>query len=197
MTLVVNPSSEIQSVEDFVNAAKENPGVLTVGLTGVGHTSHMGALLFSSLTDIELTYVPFGGGAPARTAILGNHVSTAFLNVSELASAHADGTAKMLAVSSPERSELAPNVPTFRELGYDFTFQSVSGIAAPAGVPEDIMAELAGAFEEAAQDPEYLQILKERNIENGYLSRADFTQRLKELDAEMAELWATHPWVTQ
>lgn len=195
MTLVVNAKSDIHSVKEFVDAAKAHPGVLTVGLTGVGHTSHMGALLFSSIADFKVTYVPFGGGAAARTAILGNHVSVAMLNVGEMAPSHKAGKVRMLAVSSPERDELAPDVPTFKELGYDFSFQSQTGFGAPAGIPDDIVAKLCDAFEKAAQEPEYLALVKKRNFGNGYMSHADYVKAVAEMDDVLAQLWKKNPWV--
>lgn len=194
LCLVVHADSEYTSLEQFLEDAKANPGVLTLGVTGVGHPSHITALMFQDLAGYEANYVPFNGGGPARTALLGKHITLGMLNASELLTAHQEGQVRILAVSSTERVPYIPEVPTFQELGYDIVFHSMSGFGAPKGLPEDVLATLVDAFEQASQDPEYLAAADERQVQLGYLSHAEYVETLADANARLAELWQTHPW---
>lgn len=192
--LVVHADSEITSLAQFVEQAKANPGVMTLGLTGVGHPSHITALMFQELAGYEANYVPFNGGGPARTALLGKHITLGVLNASELLTSHQEGLVRMLAVSSTERLSYVPDVPTFRELGYDVVFNSMSGFGAPKGLPDDVLAKLVDAFEKASVDPEYIKVAEERQMQLGYLPHAEYVATLTDSNKRLAEIWKTHPW---
>jgi tripartite-type tricarboxylate transporter receptor subunit TctC len=192
--LVVHADSEFTSLPQFVEAAKANPGVLTLGVTGVGHPSHIAALMFQDAAGFEASYVPFNGGGPARTALLGKHITLGMLNASELLTAHQQGQVRMLAMASDERLPFVPEVPTFRELGYDVVFGSMSGFGGPKGIPEDALGKLVDAFEKASLDPEYLKIAEERQIQLGYIPHQEYVETLARSNERLAEIWKTHPW---
>jgi tripartite-type tricarboxylate transporter receptor subunit TctC len=192
LALTVNASSPITSVEEFVETAKANP--LVVGVTGVGHPSHISALLFEKLADVDLNYVPFNGGGPARIAMLGNHVTYGFMNVSEIFQDHRSGDLRILATTGAQRSRFLPDVPTFTELGYDLVFSSLSGYGAPAGLPADVKATLVDAFSKALNDPEYLKTAEEREISTEPLTADDYAAALERGNADLKALWETTPW---
>ena len=192
IVLTANPSSDIKSVEDFLAAAKEKP--IVVGVTGVGHPSQLSAILFEQLTGVDLNFVPFNGGGPARVAMLGNHVTLGFMNEVEIFGDHRKGDLNMIASTGSQRSTLSPDVPTFKELGYDLEFSLMSGFGAPAGLPDDIEAKLTKAFEDALKDPEYLAAAKDRELSTEPLSQADFATALERGNKYLGELWEISPW---
>jgi len=194
IVLVVHPSSPIRSVADFLQFARTAPGGPTIGLTGIGHTGHMGALLLQGLGDYRAEYVPYNGGGPAATALIAGHYQIGMLNTLELVEAHRAGQVRMIALASAERSPLVPNVPTFRESGFDFVFESLTGFAMPQGIPAPVQARLVEAFESAAQDPEYLRIAQQREIIPAYVNHRDYPAYIARAVGQLEQVWRQHPW---
>lgn len=192
LALTVHKSSPIKSAREFVELAKKQP--LVVGLTGVGHPSQMTALMFQNVTGIKLNFVPFDGGGPARIAMLGNHLTYGFMNELEIFRDHRGGQLRVLATSGRERSDLLPDVPIFKELGYDVQFSLLAGHGAPAGLPPEIEAKLIDAFDKALKDPEYIKSAKEREFTVAPMSQAQFKAALEHGNIELKKLWEANPW---
>lgn len=192
--LVVHPSSPIKTLADFLDQARRTPGGPTIGLTGIGHTGHVGALLLQGLGGYEAEYVPYNGGGPATTALIGGTFQIGVLNTLELVEAHRAGQARMIAVASDSRVPLVPDVPTFREQGMDLVFESLTGFAMPRGVPPEIAAKIVAAFEGAAQDPDYIRLARSRDILPAYVSHADYPAMLARATALLEQVWRAHPW---
>ncbi len=190
--LTVHKSSPITSVEEFVELAKASP--LVVGVTGVGHPSQISALLFETAADVDLNFVPFNGGGPARIAMLGNHVNIGFMNVNEIFGDHRSGELRVLATSGAERSALIPDVPTFKELGYDVEFSLLAGFGAPAGLPEDVEARLVEAFQTALNNPDYIADATQRELIQYPMTRDEFSSALETGFVGLQEIWNTKPW---
>jgi tripartite-type tricarboxylate transporter receptor subunit TctC len=108
--------------------------------------------MFNKAAGIKLTYIPFGGTGSAVPALLGGHV-TALMSYSTMAVQHKERF-RALAIASEERMEVLPNVPTFKELGYDVVEGAYRGVAAPPGTPDEIVKILADAFDKVMKDPE-------------------------------------------
>ena len=108
--------------------------------------------MFNKAAGIQLTYIPFGGTGSAVPALLGGHV-TALMSYSTMAVQHKDRF-RALAIASEVRMEVLPDVPTFKELGYDVVEGAYRGVAAPPGTPDEIVKILADAFEKVMKDPE-------------------------------------------
>lgn len=193
--LIVHPEGGIESVADFVEQAASSGGALTIGVTGIGHPGHIAALMLQNEAGFEAVYVPFNGGTQARTAILGKHITIGMLGISEMLPSYEQGQVRILAVASPERLETLPDVPTLVEAGYDVVFQSVNGFAAPANLPDAVREKLVSAFEQAAQDPEYLELAKARAVPVGFLPHEDYTEFLVNSNAALGEIWNTNPWI--
>lgn len=192
LALTVNKSSPITTVEEFVEAAKASP--LVVGVTGVGHPSQITALLFETATDTDLNFVPFNGGGPARIAMLGNHVTLGFMNLNEVFADHRSGELRVLATSGAERSPLTPDVPTFRELGYDVQFSLLAGFGAPAGLPDDVEARLVDAFQTALHDPDYVAEATKRELTQQPMIPDEFSAAIEKGFGELKTLWEAKPW---
>lgn len=140
--IVVNASSPFKTFGDLVSFAKANPGKLSYGTAGNGSTFHLTAGLFSQLTKGELVNVPYKGGAPAFMGLLGNETDVVFGNTDSLPHVAA-GKMRALAVMSPKRVSIAPDVPTTAELGMpELMLESWYGVVAPAGTPKPIIDRL-------------------------------------------------------
>lgn len=156
--LVVNPALPINSVADLVKYAKERPGQLSYGSTGIGATPHLAFEMFQRLTGIKLTHVPYRGMPPATNDVVAGHIQMVFTDPAFAPPLIAEGKLRALAVSSLTRVASVPNVPTLDELGYK-GFESVSWhmVAAPAGTPKDIVSRLNKEFKAIVAMPEVQQ----------------------------------------
>jgi tripartite-type tricarboxylate transporter receptor subunit TctC len=143
LVLVVNSSSTLKSLRALVDEARARPGQLSYATVGPGTTQQIIGEMLKLEAKIDLLYVPFAGGAPAVNAILGNHVAVVIANYSEVAQHLAAGTLRALAVASPQRIDLLPEVPTIAESGFkDIQGTVWFGIVAPAGTPKGTIARI-------------------------------------------------------
>lgn len=147
--LLVRNDSPFQTLDELIAYAKENPGSVTLGGSGSNTANHIAVLQLEQLADIDLTYVPFTGTGPTVPALLGGHV-TGLMSYSPMAVLQQDQV-RTLAIASAERVSFLPDAPTFVEQGIDIVSGAHRGVAAPPGTPEDVVAALADAFEEASR----------------------------------------------
>lgn len=190
--IVSAKGSGIDTMEDLIAAAKENPLAITVGMSSLGGDDHFLLIKLQKMTETEFTIVPFKGSAPARTAVMGGHVAVGIFNVSEVAKFQ--GELNVLGVAQPERSEFAPDVPTFREQGFDLINGSTRGVVAPAGLPEDVANKLRDAFEKAAQDPEFIEAMTATANPVAVVTGQEFRELTDGLYDLAKEAWETTPW---
>ncbi|WP_323765460.1 tripartite tricarboxylate transporter substrate binding protein [Marinovum sp.] len=147
--LFATPDSGAGDLAGFIEMAKAEPGKYEYGSSGVGSWGHIIAEQFQNETDAELFHIPYKGSGPMRLDFMAGVVPTIFDAVPQNLPAVEDGTAIPLAVSAPERIDTLPDVPTFREMGYDILAENWLGVSAPAGVSEDIKLTLDAALTEA------------------------------------------------
>lgn len=186
--LVVNSNSPIKNVEDFVKAAKEKKGALTVGTAGIGGGSHMAIAPFFGKADIEVQPMPFkNGAAGVITALVGGHVDAAIAHPSEVYGQYKAGNLRILGVLDDKRLESYPDVPTFKEQGYDVTGQTWRAFLAPHDTPEPVKEVLIKALKNATEDPEYRATLAKLGEMPVFLGPEEFKKYLKEDDAVMLE----------
>ena len=134
--LVVNSKSPYRTLAEFVEAARAKPGELSISTVGPNTTQHIAVERFKRAAGIDLTYVPFTGGAPAINALLGGHVTAVLQNFSEAGEQVHSGALRALATPSRERIPPLPDVPTIAEFGYkDFVADVWFGLVAPAKTP--------------------------------------------------------------
>lgn len=174
--------SKFKSWKDVVEFAKANPGKVTYATTGPGGSLHIGMEQIAGREGIKLTMVPFKGGAETNAAVLGGHVdlqadSTVWgplVNSNEL---------RLLNVWTEQRNKRWPNVPTLKELGYPFVFDSPFGIAGPKGMPADVVEKLHQAFKKALADPKVKDIMEQYDFTERYMGPADYTKYVAEIVA--------------
>src|SRR5258706_3158276 len=118
MAIAVTPSLPVKSLKDLIDLAHSRPGEIAYGTSGPGTSHHLIAEQFGLLTKSRFVHTPYQGGAPAAVATVGGHSPMLLVNVAEMVPYIKSGKLRLLAVTSPERDDLAPNVPTMRESGF-------------------------------------------------------------------------------
>jgi len=173
--LVVHPSLPVKTVAELVAYAKINPSKLNYSSAGIGNTIHLAGELFNHSAGVNIVHVPYNSGAEATTAVLGGQVQMTFVNITGLPPLIADGKLRALAVTSPKRQALLPDVPTMIESGYpDFVVRAFFGIVAPAATPAAIVDKLNATINAEMTSNEMQTTLKRLGAEAGSGTAADF-----------------------
>jgi tripartite-type tricarboxylate transporter receptor subunit TctC len=156
--LVVNTEAatrlNINSVADLIAYAKANPGKLNYGSGGNGSAGHLAGELFKNQARVFAVHIPFNGGSPAQTALLGGQVDFNFDNLATAAPNIRAGRIKALAVTTAQRSSVMPDVPTMAETLPGFEIDTWWGLFAPAGTPPETVRKLNAALTQALNTPE-------------------------------------------
>ena len=164
LLLLVRPSLPVNTVQDLISLARAQPGFLTFGSSGVGSAQHMAGELLKYNAKINITHVPYKGGAPALADLIGGHLQLYFSNTASGLVFVRDGRLKGIAVASAKRSQLAPEFPTFAEAGVPGILVSEwNGLFAPAGTPKEIITLLNTEIIKILNSPD----VKERYVQMG------------------------------
>ena len=166
LILVVNASSPFQSLQDLIAAAKARPGQLQFASGGAGAGAHLSGELLKSTAGVDVVHVPYKGNAPALNDLLGGQVTLMFDTITTALPHVKSGKLRALAVTSPKRSPLAPDVPTMIEAGVPgFDISAWYVMFAPANMPRDVMQRLNAEVNKAIADPEMRKSLGEQGVE--------------------------------
>lgn len=164
--LVVNPSSGIQSVADLTARIKAKPGQLNYASNGQGTSLHLSAELYKSQSGLFVTHIPYRGAAAGLTAVMADEVNLMFDNLPSALGLINSGKLKALAVTTPQRSSVLPNVPTMEEAGVKgYQVFAWFGLAAPAGLPAPIQQKLEQALERVANLAEVKSAMQKAGAE--------------------------------
>lgn len=154
--LIVNKDFPAKDLNELLAVIKANPGKYSYASAGSGGTPHLSAELFQKLTNTSMVHIPYKGAAPAVTDVIAGHVAMSFATLGSVLPQIKAGQVRVLAVASPERSSLLPDVPTFGEQGLpDFRLDSWYGLMMPKGTPPKVMEKLAVAVHDLVQKPEF------------------------------------------
>lgn len=191
----VHADSPIKSLQELARQAKATPGKISVGTTGTGSDDHLAMLLFQKIANVQMIHVPYKGASEVRTAAQGQQIEVAAVNIGEAQQFAKAGTPlRHLGVMSAARNSLAPDVPTFKEQGYDINLVSLRGLAAPKGLPADIRSRLVAATEKAIANPEFQKKATQAFAPVRYLAPDRYEAELKEGDEQFQKLWKDMPW---
>lgn len=185
--LAVPAASPFKSVKDIVDQAKKDPGSVDYGTPGKFSANHVVMALLEQKTGAKFTHVPFKGDADSINSLLAGHTKTAvFANTVQpyLTS----GKMRALAIASDKRTEAFADVPTFRELGYDFDVPSPLGIAGPKGMPADVVLKLEAAVQTAMQEPAFKQVAANYGIRLEYRNAQQYSAFAKKAFADEKEI---------
>jgi tripartite-type tricarboxylate transporter receptor subunit TctC len=152
--LVVPAASPHKSMADVLAFQKANPGKMTFASSGNGSSDHLTAELYWQQTGTSGVHVPYKGGGPVMTDLLGNQVESSFMNINTAMPQITAGKLRALSITSAQRSPLLPSVPTLDELGIkDANVYSWQAVAGPKGMPADLKKQLHAAIRDALNDP--------------------------------------------
>ena len=160
--LVVKADSPYQSLQDVIDAAKASPGGVTLSGSGKASANHLAQIKFDKMAGIKTTYVPFKGTGAAVAALLGGQVKAEWGY--STVGAKQGKAVRMLAVAMKERHPLFPNVPTFKELGYDMVGGAYRGIALPSSASEETRKAWSKMISEINSDP----VFKQKMLDGGF-----------------------------
>jgi tripartite-type tricarboxylate transporter receptor subunit TctC len=151
--VVSGPASGAKTVGEMLAKAKADPKGATYGSPGLGTLPHFMGVMLEQSTGVAMTHVPFQGGGPANTALLGGHIGYKFDVVSETAELHKGGKVRIIAVTGGVRDPQVPEVPTLKEAGIPMEATAWFGMYAPAGLPPAVLAKLEKATMAAVRNP--------------------------------------------
>ena len=164
--LVVNAATPYKTVQDVINAAKAKPGALAYASAGNGNTMHLAGEQFRAQAGIDLLHIPYKGGPPAMNDVLAGQVPMMFNNLPAVVPMVRSGKLRALAVATPQRSRLLPDVPTMEEAGLKGYVSTVwNGVFVRAGTPRNIVDRLNREIVAALQSPDMRQSLEDQGVD--------------------------------
>ena len=192
---VVRQGSPYRSLQDLVEAARRKPGTISVGSSGVGTDDHLGLTLLQAASGTEFIHAPFAGAGLVKNAVLAGHIDVAGLNLGEIGSLGQESPPlRPLAAMGETRWVLMPNVPTFREEGFDMVMTSERGFAAPRGIPEEVATRLEEAVARVMAKPEWLERARQLELPLAYLPGATWEAQMPAQEARYRRIWESTPW---
>jgi tripartite-type tricarboxylate transporter receptor subunit TctC len=187
--LVVNPSVPAKTVAELVAYAKSKPGSLSYGSFGNGSTSNLLAEQFKTAAGVDAVHIPYAGSPAMVTATMTGEVAFAIDTLQSSLPYIQSGKLRALAVVSPDRSPVAPEIPTFKEAGLaGIDLKNWYGIVAPAGTPADVVAVLAKRVAEIVADPDFRAFVAKQGGEPTQASGEEFGKFLAVQDKRWSEL---------
>jgi len=156
--VVVKADSPYKTFKDLIEYARKNPGKVNYATSGAGSPMHMAMEFVAEKEKIQWIHVPYAGGAPGLAAVLGGHV-TAMSDSTEWLPHVKEGSLRLLVTHGEKRMKAFPNVPTLRDLGYDFINETVFMFAAPKGTPMAAVNKLDESLHKAMDDPEFIKTI--------------------------------------
>jgi tripartite-type tricarboxylate transporter receptor subunit TctC len=172
-------SDDVKTLSGFVQWCKANPDKASYATTSAGATPHFTGVMFASEAKVAMTPVHYRGGAPALQDLLGGHVPSSVNPLSEIIETAKSGSIRVLAVTGPQRSPFLPDVPTFKESGYNVVVESLNGVWLPANTPNDIVTALSAAMHDASQSKAMQDSLAKFATEPAFETPAAFAETIK------------------
>jgi tripartite-type tricarboxylate transporter receptor subunit TctC len=177
---LVRAEAPWKTMREFLDQAKKNPGMISVGNSGAGGGVHLVALAFEKAAGVKFNHIPFSGGGPSVVALLGGHINAVSVSPPEGVSQIQAGKLRIIALFAEKRFEMFPSVPTVKEQGVSFTMGMWRGLAAPKGTPPAVIQKLHDAFKKGMDDPGFKKTAKDMAVNLEYLSPADFGKLMAE-----------------
>jgi len=184
---MVNPATPVKSMQEFIDYAKANPGKLNFASPGNGSSAHLTGEMFKQVTGVTMQHVPYKGSAPALMDLIAGRIDIMFDNIPLPLPHIRAGKLRGLAVTAAQRSPSLPELPTLAEAGVPgFDVSSWYGIYAPAGLPQEMVAKLNAAFNEALRAPE----IRERLTTQGWTVTGGTPEQFAAHTQAELERWA-------
>ena len=173
--LAVGNGTPYMSTAQLLDAARANKGKINYGSTGIGSSHHLNAALLNSMAGSEMTHVPFKGGGPAVTNLIGGHIQVMMFAYSTLMPHVKSGKIRALAVTSLSRSRFAPDLPTVAETVPGFSVESWWGVFAPATTPQPVVNRLNAEIRGIVSSPEMRGVFDKEGVDPASMTAGEFT----------------------
>jgi tripartite-type tricarboxylate transporter receptor subunit TctC len=177
-TIAVQKDRPWKTFQELIVYSQANPGKVRIGMAGEGTISHLAVARLLRLAKVDMTVVPFTGGAESVTALLGGHIDVNSQATSEIIAHVQAGSVRLLASMDDKRSPSLPDLPTLKEFGFDVTSIIDHSIIGPKGLSPAIISFLHGTFKRAMNDPVFRKTMEQRYYEIGYEGPEDLKKRL-------------------
>jgi len=169
----VNVDAPWKTIKEALDYARANPMKMRVGNSGPGAIWHVAAAMLGSKTGVQFTHVPYGGAAPAATALAGGHIEATSVSPAEVGTLIKGGKLRLLAVASEKRDPLFSDVPTFKESGIDFVMGVWRCLEAPKGTPKEIISKLENSVKTAVNDPKFKDFMTKNGFGPAFMGPAE------------------------
>jgi tripartite-type tricarboxylate transporter receptor subunit TctC len=179
IAFAVGPAVPSQSLRDYVALVKKDPKAGNYASAAAGSIPHFLGVMFARTAGIELTHVPYKGTAPALTDLVGGQIAAAVMTVPDIAQLQRAGKVRALAVAGAKRSAALPDVPTFKEQGYDLEGSGWYAVFAPAATPKETVDRLSRLVAQATQSPEVRAFIEKGGMEATGTTPAELAAMLK------------------
>ncbi len=189
--LTTHTKSGFKTVQEVIDFAKKNPGKLRMATGGIGNEDHLTGLMLEKAANIKVTWVSYSGGGEIKKNLMGGQIPVAWLNPGEMIGLRVQdgGTVFPIAVAWEERRKAYPDVPTFKEIGYDVVFDAFfRGTFGPPGMSDEVVAYYDEVFSEAVKSPIWENALKKKNLPGNLIRAKDFKPNLKRWEANLKAL---------
>jgi len=186
LIMEVNPSFPAKTIPEFIAYAKANPGKINMASAGIGNTTHVAGELFMMLTGTKFTHVPYRGGAPAVADLIGGQVQVYFDGISGSLEHVRSGKLRALGVTTAQRADVLPNVPSIAEFVPGYEAGGWYGIGVPKNVPAEVVDRLNREINAGLADPK----LKTRLADLGYVTFGGSSAEFRNMIAQEIDKWA-------
>jgi tripartite-type tricarboxylate transporter receptor subunit TctC len=179
LALVVNAELPAKTVAEYIALVKRDPKAGDYASAAAGSLPHYLGVMFAKAAGLNMTHVPYRGTAPALQALVGGEVKAAMFVLADALTTVRSGKARLLAVAGAKRASMAPDTPTFKELGYDLEASAWYALFAPAGTPKELIDKYAKAAIDVVRSPDMSQRLEQMGLEPTGLPPADLARILR------------------
>jgi tripartite-type tricarboxylate transporter receptor subunit TctC len=186
---VVRAESPYKTIADVIKAAKEKPGTLSVGVSSAPGDDWFAMHMFQGATQLQLNIVPFSGDGPSWQAALAGHVDATSNNLGIVYPQIRAGKLRALAIMTDQRSPIIPDVPTFKELGYNFTSGSSRGFSMPRDTPKAVIDAFSGAVKQVMSTEEFKTNALKTAFPSDYQGPEEYAAYIKKLDTVYRPLY--------
>ena len=200
--VIVKPDAPWKTFREFVDYAKKTPRKIHYSTAGVGTGMHLAMEYVGNKEGIQWVHIPYKSAAAARTALMGGHVEACSAGA-EFVPFAKQGLVRVLVTHGEKRSPVFPDVPTLKELGYDFVKETIHSIVGPAPLPPDVLKRLETGLTKGAETPDFISIRDKLDCLPVYMNSAEYDRYLKDLwvrtermfkDAAIIKEPATQPY---
>ncbi len=189
--LLVHKDSAYKNLKDYLEDARKRPGEINMGNAGSGGGYHLASLAFPNFVKIKLNHIPFEGGGPSITALMGKHVDSIMVSAPEGVPQALAGDLRLLGVFGDSRLDKFPNVPTAKEQGINFNVSMWRGISVPKDTPPALIAQIHDMVKKCMADPDFKKKCEELSVELKYMNSPDLGKFMVSEDARYQQLIMT------